>query len=116
MTEHDYLDAFESADIQLLPYDPELYRGRGSGVFSEAIGYGKTVIAPKSSGIGKEITQGHGAGVLFDRYNAQDIARALVMAVRQAPELSAHARSSASQWQKLHSGQGYLAVLDELVS
>lgn len=116
MPEEDYLDAFESADIQLLPYDPLLYRGRGSGVFSEAIGYGKIVVAPKASGVGEEISEGRGAGVLFDRHNAQDVARAVEEAVRRAPELASQARRHAEQWRKLHSGQGYLATIDDLVS
>lgn len=116
MSERDYLDAFESADIQLLPYDPVLYRGRGSGIFSEAIGYGKIVVAPKSSGVGEEIANGRGAGILFERHTPRDIARALEEAVRRAPELAGLAKRSADQWRKVHSGQGYLAVIDELVS
>lgn len=116
MSEEDYLDAFESADIQLLPYDPLLYRGRGSGVFSEAIGYGKIVVAPRASGVGEEIAQGRGAGVLFDRHSARDVARAVEEAVRRAPELASQARRHAEQWRKAHSGQGYLAIIDQLVS
>jgi len=115
MSEDDYLDAFDSTHIQLLPYDPVLYRGRGSGVFSEAIGYGKIVVAPRSSGVGEEIAQGRGAGVLFDRHTARDIARALEEAVRRAPELAIQAGRNVEPWRKEHSGQGYLMVIDELV-
>jgi glycosyltransferase involved in cell wall biosynthesis len=116
MSNSDYLNAFESADILLLPYDPELYRGRGSGVFSEAIGYGKVVVAPQSAGVGEEIEAGNGAGVLFRDYDAAAVAAAVNEAVRRAPELTSLAMRSAERWREKHSGPGYLSVVDELIA
>jgi glycosyltransferase involved in cell wall biosynthesis len=116
MSNTDYLDAFESADILLLPYDPELYRGRGSGVFSEAIGYGKVVVAPQSAGVGEEIEAGNGAGVLFRDHHAAAVAAAVNEAVRRAPELTRLARRGAERWREKHSGTGYLTVINELIA
>ncbi len=116
MSDTEYLDSFESADVLLLPYDPELYRGRGSGVFSEAIGYGKIVIAPESAGVGEEIMAGNGAGVLFAKHDAQSVASATIEAILGARGLLKTARQSAQKWRDKHSGEGYLKILDGLIS
>ena len=110
-----YLREFADSHLILLPYDPELYRGRGSGVFSEAIGFGKVLVAPRSSGVGAEIEAGKGAGVLFDDHTSADIARAVTEAINRFKVLHSSAVGLASEWRLDHSGRSFLRrISDEL--
>ncbi|MFU8803284.1 MAG: hypothetical protein ACNA8W_05705, partial [Bradymonadaceae bacterium] len=47
-----YAAFLKSLDIVVLPYDPAEYRCRTSGVFAEAIGLGKIVVAPAQTWMG----------------------------------------------------------------
>ena len=40
----EYYRVLDFCDVVLLPYDPSMYRFRGSGLFAEAVAYGKPVI------------------------------------------------------------------------
>lgn len=43
----EYLARLAEADLLLLPYDPDVYRRRGPGAFSDAHHVGIPVVAPK---------------------------------------------------------------------
>lgn len=106
-----YMQEFLDSDIALLPYDPNLYRGRGSGVFSEAIGLGKILVAPRAAGVGEELEAGRGAGVLFDKHTAEDVADAVIRAVETFKTLSATSTEQAPIWRDSHSGRALLDIL-----
>lgn len=106
-----YLREFSDSDIILLPYDPELYRGRGSGVFSEAIGFGKVLIAPRAAGVGEEVEAGHGAGVLFDQHTEQEVADAVIAALANYKTLGSAAEKLATPWRNSHSGGAVLGII-----
>lgn len=111
-----YMQEFLDSDIALLPYDPNLYRGRGSGVFSEAIGFGKILVAPRAAGVGEEIEAGRGAGVLFDEHTGEDVANAVIQAVETYAALCQTADDQASVWRASHSGSALLDILSNAFS
>jgi glycosyltransferase involved in cell wall biosynthesis len=106
-----YQTMLARADLILLPYDPELYRSRGSGVLAEAICLAKPVVAPAGSGIGEEVAAGRAAGVLFTAFDAPAIAAAIGEALAGLEPLTQQAAVIAEARGEQHSGPGYVAQL-----
>ncbi|MBN8553783.1 MAG: hypothetical protein J0L52_12910 [Caulobacterales bacterium] len=115
MTSERYQAEVEDVDIMLLPYDPALYRGRGSGVFSEAVALGKPMVAPAEAGVGEEMRRGRAAGVAFGRYNADAIGRAVAEAAADIETLSETASQLSAAWREKNSGAGTLRALFQAV-
>jgi glycosyltransferase involved in cell wall biosynthesis len=111
MTSEQYQAEVEDVDIMLLPYDPALYRGRGSGVFSEAVALGKPMVAPDEAGVGEEMRRGRAAGIAFGRYNADAIGRAVAEAAANIDTLSETAFQLSAAWREKNSGAGALKSL-----
>jgi len=65
ITEEIYNDHLRSADIVLLPYQPERYVSRTSGILAEAICAGVPAVAPQGTWLADQIRR-HGAGVVYD--------------------------------------------------
>jgi glycosyltransferase involved in cell wall biosynthesis len=91
----DYLSWLRQADLLLLPYDPDVYRTRGSGVFAEARHMGIPVVATKGCGFAQAaFEQGWGMAI-FDR-DEPGIARAVLQALGRLDDMTARARSAAT--------------------
>ena len=84
LSEYDYL--LKGADLGLLPYSPNLYQQRGSGVSEEAELLGLPYVAPKVVFSGEAISAG--AAVSFEEWTVDGIATALAEAVRKLPQLT----------------------------
>jgi glycosyltransferase involved in cell wall biosynthesis len=84
--------------LAVLPYMPDRYAMRTSGVFSQATAYGVPVVVPDRTWLSDAIQGGLAAGVVFDEWSAPAIARAAVQALNQLPELTALAAELAPQW------------------
>ena len=88
----DYLAWLHTADLLLLPYDPEVYRTRGSGVFTDARCLGIPVVATSGCAFARPaFDQGWGVPIA-DRDEA-GVARAVLQALGRLDDLTAHARS-----------------------
>ncbi len=55
LSDEKYFQLFNKIDIILLPYQPEEYRLRSSGIFSEAIGLGKIIVTHRDTLMGETI-------------------------------------------------------------
>ena len=82
----DYDDFLKSADLVLLPYSPEFYDGRGSGVAEEAELLGLPYVAPKVAFSAEAVSAG--AAVSFEEWTVEGIAEAVIEAVNTFPQLS----------------------------
>lgn len=60
-------------DILALPYDPQVYGNKPSGIFAEAVGLEKIVVVPASIRMAK-IVQRHDIGVVYEDYSAAGLA------------------------------------------
>lgn len=96
LTTREYHAFMGAADILLLPYVPDVYRSRGSGVFNEAEQLGKPVIAPRECTFAEEAFA-EGRAVPIERLNPRAIADAVTSAVCRLPELERRAVSHARQ-------------------
>ena len=92
----DYEHRLAEADFLLLPYDPEVYRTRGSGIFSEAERLGIPVIAPAACAFARPALDG-GWGSPIERYDAEGVAQAIANALANRSALAEQARTAAGE-------------------
>ena len=96
LTAEEYATWLGQADLVLLPYDREVYRSRGSGVFTEARRLGIPVIAPEGCAFAQPAFDG-GWGVAIADYSGEGVARAALAALDRLGELQARAAIAAHQ-------------------
>lgn len=90
LSQPDYLAWLDQADLVLLPYDPEVYKTRGSGVFFEARRLGIPVIATRGCGFAQPAFEA-GWGVEILQPDASGVAAAVLQALHQIDELTSRA-------------------------
>lgn len=98
-----------SADIVLLPYLPEFYRARSSGILVQVLAAGKPVIVPANTWLSQQ-TNGIGAVEFAGPSSFSD---AILQAIHHLPELSQEARQRAPIFASLHSPEALLTILQE---
>jgi glycosyltransferase involved in cell wall biosynthesis len=91
---NEYLAWLAEADLLLLPYDPDVYGWRGSGVFADAHRVGIPVVAPQECAFARPAFD-DGWGVAMREYDGKSLAIAVLEALDRLPELSAHAAHAA---------------------
>ncbi|MDB5488285.1 MAG: hypothetical protein JWQ58_2000 [Reyranella sp.] len=95
LSEADYIGLLRRADLLLLPYDPEIYRARGSSVFTEARRMGIPVVAPSGCAFAQPAFD-EGWGVAFSDYSAAGLANAIVEALARIDQLKARGLAAAA--------------------
>ncbi|MGQ3296842.1 glycosyltransferase [Reyranella sp.] len=93
-----YQEFIAAADILLLPYAPEVYRSRGSGVFNEAEQLGKPVIAPRECTFAEDAFA-EGRAVPIERLDPRGIADAIAAAISGLSQLEERAAMHARKRQ-----------------
>jgi glycosyltransferase involved in cell wall biosynthesis len=96
LTDDDYTAWLAQADLVLLPYDPDVYKSRGSGVFTDTQSFGIPVVATQGCAFAQPAFDG-GWGVEIADYSDEGVARALLAALGRLDELSARAAAVASR-------------------
>lgn len=87
LSEQDYAALLGEADLLLLPYDPAVYRTRGSGVFSDARKIGLPVVATGACAFAAPAFE-QGWGVAITEYTAAGVATAVLAAVERLDGLA----------------------------
>jgi glycosyltransferase involved in cell wall biosynthesis len=103
-----YLDWLSRIDLVLLPYDPAVYRTRGSGVFFEARRLGIPVVATKGCGFAQAAFD-DGSGAEIGQRTAAGVADAIRRALRRLDEMTRRAAPAA------HSDNDVDGILDAVV-
>jgi glycosyltransferase involved in cell wall biosynthesis len=85
----DYDGTLRTLDLVVLPYSPQHYATRGSGVAEEAAFLGVPIVAPSV------IAKDRPGTVAFEDWTAEAISAAVAEAIRRLPELTEAARSAA---------------------
>ncbi len=107
--QEEFLRRLARSDIVLLPYRWQRYAMRASGVFSEALGLGRVVVAPAATVMGDGLAAGQGAGVTFRGFSAAAVAEALIAASDGLPGLSALAQARRAAWRTAQTADALLA-------
>lgn len=95
LSEADYLGLLSQADLLLLPYDPEIYRARGSGIVTEAQRLGIPIVAPAQCAFARPAFD-EGWGVAFSNYDAGGLAGAIDEALGRLATLKTRAAEAAA--------------------
>jgi hypothetical protein len=106
-----YAALLSSADVILCPYAPARYVLRVSGVFIDALAYGKPVVVPDGSWMTEQLAAGHGAGISFAEFTVPSISRAVVTALDQRETLTRSAAAHQSRWRARHHVQAALTEI-----
>lgn len=94
LSDQDYAALLGGADLLLLPYDPAVYRTRGSGVFSDARKIGLPIVATGACGFAAPAFE-QGWGVAITEYTAAGVAAAVLTAVERLDGLARCAAAAA---------------------
>lgn len=92
----EYLARLAEADLLLLPYAPDVYRRRGSGVFADAHHIGIPVVAPKECAFARPAFEG-GWGVAMKDYDGKSLGIAVLEALDRLGPLGACAAEAAGR-------------------
>lgn len=96
LSPQDYLTWLSQADLLLLPYDPDVYRSRGSGVFSDARAIGIPVVAAQGCAFAQPAFDG-GWGVAMEEYSGPGLGSAILSALARLDDLGNRANLAATQ-------------------
>lgn len=116
LTKEKYYSLFEKVDAVLLPYDPEEYRGRGSGILVEAVSAGLPVIASANTWAATAILADEAEGEIFSPYTALGLVEAIGRLCSQIEERKSKAILKAARFRERHSTESYLRRILSLAS
>jgi hypothetical protein len=112
----DYGAALSSADIALFPYEVVPYRKRCSGVFAEAVAFGKPVVATPGTWMAEQIETGRAAGTIFEELQPDSIARAIARCVADLKSLRQSAQALSSAWRRTSSLSAFVDFMETQIA
>ena len=102
-----YFRVFSMADVVLLPYDPEQYYSRGSGILSEAASYGKPVVATHGTWMEVAAARGECTAVILKSFDSAALFESICTAVANFSALSQDATIRAVAWHDTNNARNY---------
>jgi glycosyltransferase involved in cell wall biosynthesis len=99
--------------VCLLPYSPDRYKSRQSGVYLEAKAFGAPVIVPAGTSIADEVAR-LGNGLVFEEYSVESIVRCIARAQTELPALRQRAMACAAQYQREHGADRCVDAIESL--
>jgi glycosyltransferase involved in cell wall biosynthesis len=112
----EYADALQSADLALFPYEIVPYRQRTSGVFGEAVAYGKPSVVPEGTWLAQQVEEGRATGVICKDLSPTGYARAIAACVSELPQLRSQAQLLAEEWRKNVGMEAFIEVVEQEIS
>jgi glycosyltransferase involved in cell wall biosynthesis len=109
----EYRRILANIDIAILPYRPDDFSKRTSNLFSESVGLGKIIIAPKATLMGKML-EFMNIGIAYSPYTSEALYNAINIAVSNYDELNKHARKKADCWCKENSADSFIKNILQL--
>jgi glycosyltransferase involved in cell wall biosynthesis len=103
----EYRDILSKLDIAILPYRPDDFSQKTSNIFSESLGLGKLVIAPRATLMGK-ILASMNIGVAYSPYTSKALQNAIDAAVANFDEFHQVARKKAHDWREENSADSFV--------
>ena len=101
--------------LALLPYQPQRYALRASGVAIECFMRGIPVVAPAGTGVADQLESGLGAGITFAAWDVASVLAATQEALLKIDELTVTARQNSVHWQGQIGAQPMLQRISELL-
>ena len=111
-----YEEALSSADLCVFPYESIPYTKRTSGVFGEAVAFGKPVVVSPDTWMARQIASGAATGVVAEALEPEAIARAIADCAANLESLTRTAESRSEAWRKTCSLPAYFDILERLLA
>lgn len=105
-----------AVDINLLPYSQLKYAGVPSMVFTEAVNAGNVVVVPNYTWLSREAEKIKGGYTLFDFYNQESIAEAVITAVKKIKRLKRKVPCGRERFLLEHNIKRYMDIIVDTVS
>lgn len=116
MTLPEYNAVLNDADIALFPYEVIPYRKRTSGVFAEAVAFGKPVVVTRGTWMAGQIESGRAAGTIFENLQPDSIARAIARCVTDLESLQQSAQALSSAWRRTVSLSAFVDLMETQIA
>ncbi|MEZ4599744.1 MAG: glycosyltransferase [Syntrophotaleaceae bacterium] len=100
MTQDEYQDAMNRADLVLLPYNPAGYALQTSGIFSEAMAMERISVIPEGTWMADMSRKYGGGAVIFPRFEETAMAAAVCRALQGLPDLTRDMGTISSRWRE----------------
>jgi hypothetical protein len=110
----DYLKMLARSDIAVIPSSRAQYHAQTSGVFAEAVSFGKIPVIPDGTWMSL-MAETYQIGVTFEAGNIGSLCRAVDQALEQRETLAVRSRAAAPEWIKMNSPHGLIGVLAERI-
>jgi glycosyltransferase involved in cell wall biosynthesis len=101
ITDEQYNEYLLSAGIMLLPYQPERYVSRTSGILAEAICAGVPAVVPQGTWLADQVRR-HGAGTVYDSSDPEGVVRAVKEALVSLNVLQRRAGERRGSYARFH--------------
>lgn len=115
MSSAEYAQKTHAVDVTLLPYDPNRFGLRGSGLYTEAVAAGRPVIAARGIYAAAGIESGVATGEIFAPYTSGAFADAIERLLSHLAESQNKAAQGAADFASRHSGAAYVDAILKLV-
>ena len=99
--------------VVLLPYSPDRYKSRPSGVYLEAKGFGAPVIVPAGTWMADEVARLRN-GLVFEEFSVESIVRCIAQAQTELPALRQRAMACVAQHQREHGADSCVDAIEAL--
>lgn len=110
LSPNEYDGLLRRSSLVLIPYSTSWYHAQTSGVFAEAIGAGRAVVAPRGTWMARQLLDS-GAGVLFNPGDRVDFAGAVENAMHSIEELLERASKVKDHWCERHNPGAFVRAL-----
>ncbi len=107
MSPDDYYHILGEADVLILPYDPNSYRVRTSGVLTEALAAGKPVVVPSNSWLAKQVDSSRAR--IYE--TVDKIPESIINVIENLPQLTEAAKQFSGQWKEQNSPDSLVKCL-----
>ncbi len=107
----EYYRFLNQADGVILPYCPTVYRRRTSGIFAEAMAFGKPAVVTRGTWMDSELPKFYNCGISFDYSDSSGLARAVLELLSDIDDYRRRARDASAKWRRFHNPGTYMDIL-----
>ena len=112
---NEYYHLLSQTDAVLLPYNPDIYHGRTSGILAEAIAFGKPAIVTKGTWLEQQVLEYNQCGVVMDNFRDMDLSNAIHKYIANHREYDERAKDASTKWNAFHNAKMYIDMIMESV-
>lgn len=112
----EYARAMRSADLAIFPYEVISYRQRTSGVFGEAVAYGKPVVVPEGTWLAQQIEEGRAVGIVCKDLSPEGYARGIAACIANLRQLTSEAQTLSTGWRESVSITRFTDIVEQEIA